>query len=234
MSEDKDYSIIEGMIRQSTDNPVHPMQNAINNHKISHDLYPCKVKFLKTHPDAVLPVVNNNEPYTGDSGYDLTSVETTIVPGRSSVIVQVGLTLADLTPGYWMRIEPRSGLGFKHHLQPHLGVIDNGYRGDLGVKLYNFSDIDYNINKGDRIAQLVVYRLVQSTLEWTDSVTDTSRGSDGFGSSDKKFPCPPGHVPMKVPKLDEGSPDYICVKESESSAELSTTTTVSADLQDEI
>ena len=169
----KDYSIIEGAIRQSTLNPV-------------HDSYPCNIKFLKTHQDAVLPIVNNNEPYTGDSGYDLTAVDDITIPKAGSAIVSVGLTLANLTPGYWMRIEPRSGLGFKHNIQPHLGVIDNGYRGDLAVKLYNFGDAEYNVNKGDRIAQLVVYRLVQATLEWSDDVTHTSRGADGFGSSDDK------------------------------------------------
>ena len=85
-------------------------------------------------------VGNNKEPGTGDTGFDLVAVEQTTILQRGSAVVPVGLTLADITPGYWIRIEPRSGLGFKHNLQPHLGVIDNGYRGDLAVKLYNFSD----------------------------------------------------------------------------------------------
>lgn len=144
------------------------------------------IKVIKTHPDAVLPTANNKETGTGDTGFDLVAVERTMIMQRGSAIVPVGLTLADITPGYWIRIEPRSGLGFKHNLQPHLGVIDNGYRGDLGVKLYNFSDNGYLIEKGDKIAQLVVYPLLQPTFEFTDEVTETSRGDKGFGSSDKK------------------------------------------------
>ena len=143
------------------------------------------IKVIKTHPDAVLPTANNKEPGTGDSGYDLVSVERVEITKGSSEVVPVGLTLADMTPGYWLRIEPRSGLGFKHSLQPHLGVIDNGYRGDLGVKLYNFGNKDYVVSPGDKIAQLVVYQLNQPVFEFTDDVSETSRGDKGFGSSGK-------------------------------------------------
>lgn len=142
------------------------------------------VKLIKTHPDAVLPTANNKEPGTGDTGFDLVAVEQTTILQRGSAVVPVGLTLADITPGYWIRIEPRSGLGFKHSLQPHLGVIDNGYRGDLAVKLYNFSDNEYVVQPGDKIAQLVVYPLLQPTFEFAEKLTATSRGDKGFGSSD--------------------------------------------------
>ena len=143
-----------------------------------------KVKLLKTHNDAVLPQANNKEAQTGDSGFDLVSVSNINIPAKSSDVVPVGLTLADITPGYWIRIEPRSGLGFKHNIQPHLGVIDNGYRGDLGVKLYNFGDSDYDVKKGDKIAQLVVYHLIQPEFEFAEQVTESARGKNGFGSSD--------------------------------------------------
>ena len=145
------------------------------------------IKLIKTHDDAVLPTANNKEPGTGDTGFDLVAVEDAFVPVKGSVVVPVGLTLADITPGYWLRIEPRSGLGFKHNIQPHLGVIDSGYRGDLGVKLYNFSSYGngYNVTKGDKIAQLVVYPLLQPTFEYTEQITETNRGDKGFGSSDE-------------------------------------------------
>lgn len=146
------------------------------------------IKVIKTHPDAVLPAANNSELSTGDSGYDLVSVERVLITQRSSAVVSVGLTLADITPGYWMRIEPRSGLGFKYNLQPHLGVIDNGYRGDLAVKLYNFSDNGYIVQPGDKIAQLVIYPLLQPTFEFAEHATETARGDNGFGSSDVKSP----------------------------------------------
>ena len=142
------------------------------------------IKVIKTHPDAVLPHANNNEPSTGDTGFDLVAVEDVDISNSGSAVVPVGLTLADITPGYWIRIEPRSGLGFKHSIQPHLGVIDNGYRGDLGVKLYNFGKSSHKVLKGDKIAQLVVYPLIQPEFEFVDDVTDTARGDKGFGSSD--------------------------------------------------
>lgn len=146
-----------------------------------------KVKLVKTHPDAVLPAANNQETGTGDTGYDLVAVENTVIPAKGSNVVPVGLTLADITPGYWIKIEPRSGLGFKHNIQPHLGVIDNGYRGDLGVKLYNFDrSKELRVQKGDKIAQLVIYELNQPVFEFTDEATVTARGDKGFGSSDKK------------------------------------------------
>jgi len=149
---------------------------------MNRELY---IRFKSTHPDAILPIANNVETGTGDSGYDLVAVEDTKIPAGGSNIVEVGLTLADITPGFWLRIEPRSGLGFKHNIQPHLGVIDNGYRGDLGVKLYNFSaNHHYVVKKGDKIAQLVMYELLQPKCSWAKEVTDTARGQKGFGSSD--------------------------------------------------
>ena len=146
-----------------------------------------EIKFKQTHESAVLPKANNKQQETGDSGFDLVSVASTRIMPNSSEEVDVGLTLAYITPGYWFRIEPRSGLGFKHNIQPHLGVIDNGYRGDLGVKLYNFSRTTaYDVEIGDKIAQLVVYPLIQPDMSFTESVVDSERGDKGFGSSDSK------------------------------------------------
>jgi len=65
-------------------------------------------------------------------------------------------------------------------------IIDNPYRGDMGVKLYNFSDVNVYIFKGDKVAQLIVYPLIQADVEWTDQVVESARGEKGFGSSDKK------------------------------------------------
>ena len=155
-----------------------------------HLLLNPKVKFIKTHPDAQLPRANNDEIGTGDSGYDLVAVEDVLIKADSSAVVPVGLTLAYIEPGFWFRIEPSSGLGFKHSIQPHLGVIDNGYRGDLGVKLYNFNKdhrnmtlANHQVKKGDRIAQFVVYPLIHPQCEWADEIIESKRGDKGFGSS---------------------------------------------------
>ena len=145
-----------------------------------------EIKLIQTHPDAVLPMASDRTPETGDTGHDLSSVQAIEIPPGESRVVDVGLQLAYITPGYWFKIEPRSGMGFKKSIQPHLGVIDNAYRGDLGVKLYNFHpENTLSVSSGDRIAQLVIYPLIQANIEFTDTIDETSRGSQGFGSTGK-------------------------------------------------
>ena len=141
------------------------------------------VKFLKTHPDAVLPERNHKDSFTGDSGYDVTAVEDTVIPARGAAIVPVGLKLAYLPPGVWIRVESRSGLQFKYGLQAFNGIIDNQYRGDLGIRVLNHSDNDYTVKKGDRVAQFVLYHLVTLESSWSETVHETERGEKGFGSS---------------------------------------------------
>ena len=121
-------------------------------------MFPVSIKFVKTHDLAVLPKFNHADPYVGDSGLDLTAVEQVIIPARGSAVVPVGLKLAYITPGYWIRVEGRSGVGFKRSIFPHFGIIDNPYRGDMGIKLYNFTGEDQSFNPGDKIAQLIVER----------------------------------------------------------------------------
>ena len=142
-----------------------------------------KIRFVRTHLDAQLPAANNISLLTGDTGYDLYCIEGAYIPRGGSRTIAVGLTVAYIEPGYWLQIMPRSGLGFKKGLQPHLGVIDNQYRGDLAVKLYNFSDNPASIKKGDRIAQLVIHKLNQGNFELVDDISSTDRGDRGFGSS---------------------------------------------------
>jgi len=145
-----------------------------------------EIKFIKVHPDAQLPKQNHSGLMTGDTGFDLFSVETVTIPASDSKVIPVGIKVGYITPGYWFKIEARSGLGFKHGLEPHPGIIDNQYRGDCGIKLFNFSPIPVTLKAGDRIAQLVVYELIQPVISWTEEVNETERGELGFGSSDEK------------------------------------------------
>jgi len=169
-----------------------------------------RIEFLKTHPDARLPEQNNQKTDgTADTGYDLYAVENVVIPGVhiesnigsdaekrlkvngssrykvGSAVVPVGLEVAFIEPGYWFRIEGRSGLGFKYGIQPHFGIIDNQYRGDLGVKLYNLGSDDYIVSAGDKIAQMVFYPLVEAQMKFADAKQETDRGEKGFGSSGK-------------------------------------------------
>lgn len=136
------------------------------------------LKFCKVHQDAKLPQKNHKD----DAGWDLFSVEDKIIPAGGKGVVDVGLTLAYIEPGYWIRVASRSGLSFKNGILAHPGVVDNGYRGNLGVLLYNHSDEDYQVHKGDKVAQIVVHFNVDMDVEWGD-VESTERGDKGFGSS---------------------------------------------------
>jgi dUTP pyrophosphatase len=154
-----------------------------------------KLELIKTHENAILPSQNNTaQDGTGDTGYDLYAVEDVLIPGIqvdtktqvgdiNSAVVPVGLEIGYIEPGYWLRIEGRSGLGFKHGIQPHFGIIDNQYRGGLGVKLYNLTSNDYQIKAGDKVAQIVGYKLIEMNIEFTDTKSDSTRGEKGFGSS---------------------------------------------------
>lgn len=127
-----------------------------------------------------------NEVYgTCDSGYDIFACEDTLIPANGRAVVPTGVKVGYINPGFWFRIEARSGLGFKHGLAPHPGIIDNQYRGDTGICMYNHSSVDYQIKKGDRIAQIVIYPVIDVSMSWTEEVDNTDRGEKGFGSSGK-------------------------------------------------
>jgi dUTP pyrophosphatase len=137
-----------------------------------------KVSFTKTHPDAIIPSKNNES----DTGYDVFSVETKVIPARGSAVVDVGLEFADITPQFWVKVEGRSGLGFKHGIIPHPGIIDSGYRGNAGIKLYNLTDTDYTVLAGDKIAQFVIYKNYNVKVDEGEK-SSSDRGANGFGSS---------------------------------------------------
>ena len=143
------------------------------------------LKFVRTHEDAKLPEKNHKDLLTGDAGLDLFSIEDVWIHPGESAVISVGLTLAYMSPGFFARIEARSGLGFKKGLQPHFGIIDNSYRGDLGVKVYNLSERSQKIEKGKGVAQLIVYPMIFTNVDFTDNITEGERGEKGFGSSDE-------------------------------------------------
>jgi len=140
-----------------------------------------EIKFTKTNDDAQIPTRNFNT----DTGFDVYSVESIVIPARGSTVVDVGLSFAYITPGYWCKIEGRSGLGFKHGITPHPGIIDQGYRGTAGIKLYNNTDTEYTVKKGERIAQLIVYRNYSVEMSEAENIEESERGAKGFGSSGK-------------------------------------------------
>jgi dUTP pyrophosphatase len=142
-----------------------------------------KISFVKTHDDARLPQRNNNQSLVGDTGYDIYAVEDTIIKAHGTITVPIGLDIGYIEKGYWIRIESRSGMFFRNGITAFPGVIDCSYRGKLGAALINNTSLEYYVTKGDRIAQLVVYKLLEPTISWAETKDETSRGDKGFGSS---------------------------------------------------
>ena len=138
------------------------------------------LRFRKVHPDAVLP----SYAHPSDAGMDVRSVEElTIAPGKRA-LVHTGLVML-LPPKYEAQVRPRSGLALKSGVTVlnTPGTIDSGYRGEVGVILVNFGDADFQVKKGDKIAQIVIAPVTQPEIVETAEVDETDRGSGGFGST---------------------------------------------------
>lgn len=86
-------------------------------------------------------------------------------------------------PGTYGRIAPRSSLAWKNSLHVGAGVIDADYRGNVGVVLFNLSNEDFGIKQGDRIAQLILEKIVLAEVCEVSDLDETKRGSGGFGST---------------------------------------------------
>jgi dUTP pyrophosphatase len=136
----------------------------------------------RLHPDAVVPAYAND----GDAGCDLVAVEScTIRAGGGRALVATGIAVA-IPEGHGGFVLPRSGLASRHGvtLANAPGLIDAGYRGEVKVALVNLDpEHDYDVAKGDRIAQLVVLAVASSSVLVVDELPSTARGEGGFGSS---------------------------------------------------
>jgi dUTP pyrophosphatase len=118
----------------------------------------------------------------GSAGFDLCAAEETVIPAHGFGSVGTGLAV-ELPERTEAQVRPRSGLAAKHGIgilnSP--GTIDSDYRGEIRVVLFNASDQDYKINRGDRIAQIIFSVLADVELVETDLLSETSRGAGGFG-----------------------------------------------------
>ena len=138
------------------------------------------LRFKRIHPDATLP----SYAHPSDAGMDVRSVaDLTIAPGKRA-LVPTGLVMR-LPPTYEAQVRPRSGLALKSGVTVlnSPGTIDSGYRGEVGVILANFGESDFQVKKGDKIAQIVIAPVTQPTIEETDVIDETDRGAGGFGST---------------------------------------------------
>ena len=126
----------------------------------------------KAHPD--------------DAGYDLYSRIDAVLEPLSGMAIPVGFAM-ELPSGYEAQIRPRSGLAAKHHITVtnSPGTVDANYRGEIKAILYNLGKEPFIIQCGDRIAQMVICKLPEIELVKATELSETDRGSGGFGSSGK-------------------------------------------------
>ena len=136
-----------------------------------------EIEFKKINPAAILPT----RAHEGDAGLDLYSDEAlTLQPGEGRV-VKTGISMA-LESGFVGMIADRSSMG-KRGIKVTGGIIDAGYRGEIGVILWNWSKDKVEFQTGDRIAQLLIIPVATPTPILREEIRETSRGSGGFGSS---------------------------------------------------
>jgi dUTP pyrophosphatase len=126
---------------------------------------------------------------THAAGLDLRAAveeDVTLNPGERALI-PTGLAMA-LPDGFEAQVRPRSGLALKHGISVlnSPGTIDADYRGEIGVILINHGDTHFHIQRGDRIAQMIIAPFIQAAFDVTDTLPSSERGSGGFGSSGRR------------------------------------------------
>lgn len=136
------------------------------------------VRIVKTDAEIITPFYA-----TGDAaGFDLAAAEEVMVhPGRT-VKVRTGLCF-EIPKGYEGQVRPRSGLSYKTKLRVIQGTIDSDYRGEVCVIVDNIGEDVKRIGYGERIAQMVISPVLQVQFKEVDSLSDTDRGTGGFGST---------------------------------------------------
>jgi dUTP pyrophosphatase len=120
----------------------------------------------------------------GDACFDLHSRVDMVIPASGFAMVPTGIH-TEFPDGYEIVVRGRSGLAVKKGIYAHVGTVDSNYRGEICAILFNFGAEDFNINRGDRIAQFKVNKVENVILLETEKLTETERGSNGFGSSGK-------------------------------------------------
>ena len=142
----------------------------------------CTVRYRKILEEAVIPTYAHGA--AEDVGMDLCAAVEVNVPPQCWETVRTGICV-EIPAGYEGQVRPRSGLARRHGLTllNSPGTVDPGYRGELQVTLVNFGKEPYQVRVGDRIAQLVVASYAPVKWQLAESLSETSRGEDGFGST---------------------------------------------------
>lgn len=114
-------------------------------------------------------------------------IEKGVIKMRSfeRILFGTGLTLAEIPKNTELQVRGRSGISLKRGLLTVLGTVDSDYRSEIGVILQNCNNFLSEVTRGERIAQLVCNKIDTPEIVEVDSITDTTRGTGGFGSSGK-------------------------------------------------
>jgi len=147
------------------------------NHTFYQFVPPLKVK--KLSPDAILPVTS-----VGNAGYDLYSIDDyTIDPGERKLI-KTGICI-EIPQGHYGHISDRSGMAYKFGAHCLGKIIDENYRGEIGIIILNTSKNTITIKKGERPAQIIFKKYERFGIQEVEELGESSRGDKGYGSSGK-------------------------------------------------
>lgn len=137
-----------------------------------------KLKIKKLQTDAILPSYAKK----GDAGMDIFASENlTLNPGERG-IVKTGISV-EFPEGYVFLVWDKSGISSKTGVTTLAGVIDAGYRGEIGIAVINLGQESYTFEKGKKVAQGLIQPVVEAEIEEVDILSDSARGEDGFGST---------------------------------------------------
>lgn len=139
------------------------------------------LKIKKIHPDAKVP----KYALEGDAGMDLFSVEKTVLKPGEIKVVKTGIVVELPTETVGL-IWDKSGLALKSGIKVMGGVIDQSYRGEIGVIITNFSEKDHNIKVGDKVAQMLIQKVEHPKIIEFNDLSKTERDQRGFGSTGKR------------------------------------------------
>lgn len=140
-----------------------------------------QVKINKLNNSAIVPTRGSIKA----AGYDLYAIESYVLKPGERKLFKTGLSM-EIPSGLYGRIAPRSGLAFKNGIDVLAGVIDEDYRGEIGVILINLGSENKAITANDKIAQIIFENYTEVDFSETSKLDETSRGAGGYGSTDKK------------------------------------------------
>ena len=127
-----------------------------------------------------LPLPTQQHDY--DAGWDLCSTEDTLIIPGDGVLISTGFAW-EIPQGFVGLIRDRSGLAANYGITVRAGVIDSGYRGEIKVALRNENRVEYGVNRGDRIAQMLIVPCLHSETVEVKRLSAADRGEQGFGST---------------------------------------------------